>query len=70
MASSPKVDAVVPNFCQLGEGPHWSSEEQCLYFIDIFGKKVCRYDPATKENKFIQVQTLNCALNFVLVLVF
>jgi sugar lactone lactonase YvrE len=55
MTSSAKVEIAVPNFCQLGEGPHWSLEEQCLYYIDIFGKKVCRYDPATKENKFIEV---------------
>jgi sugar lactone lactonase YvrE len=49
------VETLIPNYCQLGEGPHWSGEEQCLYYVDIFGKKVCRYDPQKKENKSIQV---------------
>lgn len=33
----------------LGEGALWDSEEQALYFIDIFGKKVFRHDPASGE---------------------
>ncbi|MBU9727791.1 SMP-30/gluconolactonase/LRE family protein [Diplocloster modestus] len=34
---------------QLGESPVWSYEENCLYFIDITGKRSCRIDWSTKE---------------------
>jgi sugar lactone lactonase YvrE len=30
----------------LGEGAVWDAEEQALYFIDIYGQKVFRHDPA------------------------
>lgn len=35
----------------LGEGPHWSVEQQCLYYNDIYGDKqsISRYD--FKEDK-------------------
>ncbi|XP_069674718.1 regucalcin-like [Periplaneta americana] len=32
-----------------GEGPHWDIETQTLLFVDIAGKLVNRYDPATKR---------------------
>ena len=37
--------------CQniLGEGPIWSGKEQCLYWVDILGKKVQRFNPKTKQ---------------------
>ena len=38
---------IVPNAksCQLGEGPHWSSTEGVLYYVDIPRGRVLRYDP-------------------------
>jgi sugar lactone lactonase YvrE len=33
----------------LGEGPVWSVREQCVWFVDIKGKKVHRFDPATAQ---------------------
>ncbi|KAK7866866.1 hypothetical protein R5R35_006032 [Gryllus longicercus] len=33
----------------LGEGPHWDSTENVLYYVDIIGKEVRKYDPATKR---------------------
>jgi L-arabinonolactonase len=33
--------------CIIGEGPVWDVAEQALYFIDILGKKVLRFDPAS-----------------------
>ncbi|XP_063241871.1 regucalcin-like [Bacillus rossius redtenbacheri] len=38
-----------------GEGPHWSCSEQVLYSIDIPGRTVRRYDPATKSETFIKI---------------
>lgn len=34
---------------RLGEGPHWDSDTQSLYFIDYFRKALHRYVPATKQ---------------------
>lgn len=31
----------------LAEGPHWDHRTQKLYFVDIFGQKICRLDPAS-----------------------
>ncbi|RYH02955.1 MAG: SMP-30/gluconolactonase/LRE family protein [Alphaproteobacteria bacterium] len=36
---------------ELGECPLWSVEEQCLYWIDIYGKTFNRFDPATGQNR-------------------
>ena len=33
--------------CAVGECPIWDVAEQALYFIDIFGKKIHRHDPAS-----------------------
>ena len=35
---------------ELGECPQWSAEEQALYFVDIKGKALHRYRPATGEH--------------------
>jgi L-arabinonolactonase len=43
------VDRVETDRCALGEGALWDPEVQALYFLDILGKKVLRYDPDTGE---------------------
>lgn len=30
----------------LGEGPHWDEKSKSLYFVDIDGKLLCKYNPA------------------------
>ncbi len=37
--------------CMVGEGPVWDVAEQALYFIDILGKKVLRFDPESGETR-------------------
>jgi sugar lactone lactonase YvrE len=36
---------------ELGECPLWSVDEQCLYWIDIYGQTFNRFDPATGANR-------------------
>jgi sugar lactone lactonase YvrE len=42
-----KITQVETHRCIIGEGPVWDKAEQALYFIDILGKKVLRFDPAS-----------------------
>lgn len=37
--------------CLVGEGPVWDVAEQALYFVDIVGRKVHRYDPAAENTR-------------------
>lgn len=38
--------------CTIGEGPVWDVAEQALYFIDILGRKVLRFEPAGGETRW------------------
>lgn len=44
--------------CMVGEGPVWDVEEQALYLVDVFGKKVHRHDPASGANQSWNVPSL------------
>lgn len=46
-----KISQIDTHRCIIGEGPVWDVAEQALYFIDILGKKVLRFDPATGETR-------------------
>jgi sugar lactone lactonase YvrE len=37
--------------CEGGEGPLWEPAEQALYFIDISGRMIHRYDPAAGDTR-------------------
>ncbi len=43
----PPATCVLPAAAQLGECPVWSSDERRLYWVDIDGRAVHRYDPTT-----------------------
>lgn len=48
---APKVERVSEiGTIELGEGPHWDADTQSLYFVDIFGKAIHKYVPATKKH--------------------
>jgi D-xylonolactonase len=47
-ASSPVVHCAVDAGDVLGEGPVWVAAEQALYWLDIAGRRVHRFDPVTK----------------------
>ena len=40
----------------LGEGPVWDADEHVLYWVDIEGKKVHVYDPASDTDRAIELQ--------------
>lgn len=46
-----KVEPVLDAKARIGECPIWSVEEQCLYWIDIDGRKFNRFDPETGRNR-------------------
>ena len=47
------MDSAVEHFLgvqnRLGEGPRWNAAEGTLYWVDIEGEAVCRFDPATGQ---------------------
>ena len=45
-----EVELVLDSKDQLGEGPMWSTQEQVLYWVDIMGQAVQRFDPLTGDH--------------------
>ncbi len=46
-----KVEIAVPAQAELGESPLWSPDEEVLYWADIEGKQVHRYNPASDRDE-------------------
>lgn len=36
-----------------GESPVWSADEQCLWWVDIWGRRLHRYDPSSRADRAI-----------------
>jgi L-arabinonolactonase len=49
--AQPSVDCVLDVKAALGECPVWCGRSQALYWIDITGGKLNRFDPATGANR-------------------
>lgn len=49
--SMENIQAILPARMQLGECPLWHAQEAALYWIDIDGCAVHRFDPATDEHR-------------------
>jgi sugar lactone lactonase YvrE len=45
------VRCVWPLAAELGEGPVWSHADRALWFVDIKGRQVHRFDPLTEEGR-------------------
>jgi len=49
-----EVRCVWKNAAELGEGPVWSTSDDALWFVDIKGRRVLRFDPKTKTRQSFQ----------------
>jgi len=52
------LERLVATHCPLGEGSIWDSKAQLLYWLDILGHKIFRYDPSTNTNHTYNVDTV------------
>lgn len=50
------AELILDEKAALGEGPIWDAAEQVLYWVDIDGKKVHIYDPASNTDNTIELQ--------------
>ena len=52
---SSEVELLIDAKALVGEGPIWHAQKGVLYWLDILSHKVYIYDPATDENRSIDV---------------
>ncbi len=45
------IECVVDSRSELGEGAVWDARDQCLWWVDIMGELVHRFDPETGEDQ-------------------
>lgn len=55
LISGSEIECVLPWEATVGESPVWHPAEQRLYWIDIQGKQIHRFDPATRLNETFQL---------------
>ncbi|XP_062370997.1 regucalcin isoform X2 [Cinclus cinclus] len=53
--SSVRIECVAKEGCRIGESPVWDEKENALLYVDITGRKVCRWSPVTKQAQAIPV---------------
>ena len=54
-----KIEVLVKNLTTIGEGPHY--DDGFLYYVDIIGNSVGRYDTRSGKNVFMKVVRLQLA---------
>lgn len=50
-----QAELVVDGNNQLGEGPLWHLDDQCVYWVDIIGQRIYQYSPTSRETKSYEV---------------
>jgi sugar lactone lactonase YvrE len=51
--ASPPLESVVPLSAELGESPLWEAKQQALYWVDVRGNALNRYDPESGANRVV-----------------
>jgi sugar lactone lactonase YvrE len=46
-----ELELVESEITLLGEGPIWDEQQQVLYYLDIEGRKIIKYDPSNHQTK-------------------
>lgn len=59
-----EVRHVLDRKAELGESPSWSVDQQALYWVDIEGKTLNRFDPNTGRNEAWPVPAVPGCFNF------
>ena len=62
MSSSFQIECVAAAGAQLGESPVWDSGREALWWVDINGRAIHRFDPATGEDRSTAVPRKPAAL--------
>jgi len=57
-----QVEPAHDHVCGLGEGPHWDSKNQVLYYVDVPKGDVCRLDVKNKKNEIIHIDDSSASL--------
>lgn len=61
--SSVKVECVVKERCEIGEGPVWEEKEGTLLFVDISGQKIHRWNSTTNQKETVATEKfVGCAV--------
>lgn len=53
--SSVRIECVGQERCRLGESPLWDEKEGALLYVDITGRRVCRWSPGTGQAQAVPV---------------
>lgn len=51
--SSVSIECVARESCRIGESPVWDDREGALLYVDITGRKVCRWSPVSRQAQAI-----------------
>ncbi|KAK9810713.1 hypothetical protein WJX73_001808 [Symbiochloris irregularis] len=60
--TSTQAELIHASRCKLGESPSWDERVQRLYYVDVNEHKVHVFDPATKEDYFIDCGEMTSAV--------
>lgn len=57
-----ELEHVIASQCKLGEGPLWHPREQVLYWLDIYQRRLHRYDPRTGVHEVTELGLIASAM--------
>jgi sugar lactone lactonase YvrE len=58
MATEVEAELVLDGHATLGEGPVWDADRGVLWWVDIEGRRIHRFDPATRADTSFETATM------------